>query len=75
MWVCKNHITHALKLLNAPHVEKASMEVTCSFCKEKAYVNMFYDHKPMKKRAQYTLKKTINKKVIIETSLHVNKMK
>jgi hypothetical protein len=75
MRVCKNHITHALKLLNAPHVVKVSIEITCSFCEEKAGVKMFYDHKPIKKRAQYTLRETRNKKVMTETSMKVNKMR
>ncbi len=72
MWVCKNHITYALKLLDTPHVEKVSMEITCSFCRKKADVKMYYDHKPMKKRVQYTLKKTI-KKAVMDTSLMADK--
>lgn len=71
MWVCKDHITHALKLLDAPHVEKVSMKITCSFCNKKAEIKMFYDHKPMKKRVQYTLRKTTNKKATKKTSMMI----
>ncbi|NSL53082.1 hypothetical protein [Calidifontibacillus erzurumensis] len=66
MWVCKNHITYALKLVNAPHVKKVTMDITCSFCDEKAVVKMYYSHKPIKKSVRYTLKST-NKKEEVKT--------
>ena len=36
MLVCKQHITVSLERLTAPHIQKAPVGMTCSFCEQKA---------------------------------------
>ena len=70
MWVCKQHITVGLERLTAPHIQKAPAGMTCSFCEQKAELNMYYAHKPLKLKSTRSSRnsndqvRTSNKQVI-----------
>jgi len=41
--VCKEHVKEGITCLDVPHVKKISdSKLTCSFCKEKAKIQVFY---------------------------------
>lgn len=70
MWVCKQHITVGLERLTAPHIRRAPAGMTCSFCEQKAELNMYYAHKPLKLKDEQSSRngndqvRTSNKQVI-----------
>ena len=70
MWVCKQHITLGLEILTAPHIQRAPAGMTCSFCEQKAELNMYYAHKPLKLKSKISSRNsndqvgTSNKQVI-----------
>lgn len=41
--VCKEHVKEGITCFDVPHVKKISeSKLTCSFCKEKAKIEVFY---------------------------------
>lgn len=50
MWVCQQHIRRGLALMAAPHIRKAPSGISCSFCEQKAELNMYYAHEPSKRK-------------------------
>jgi hypothetical protein len=59
-FVCDKHVLKGMQMLNAPHIEKASPDCTCSFCKKEAIYQISYflgsDYGRMESRELHKLK-------------------
>jgi hypothetical protein len=47
MWACNRHMKEILNFLEAPHISKASYQIKCSLCDNRALAKIYYTHKPL----------------------------
>jgi hypothetical protein len=47
MWACSRHMKEILTFLETPHISKASYQIKCSLCDNRALAKVYYTHQPL----------------------------
>ncbi|WP_155925787.1 MULTISPECIES: hypothetical protein [Bacillus] len=48
MWVCNSHMKEIIALMDTPHISKASYQIKCSACDNRAIAKVYFAHKPFR---------------------------